>query len=138
MIDTKMHGFRYREALVGFGGTPSLWWMHFLKKGFYHCIVALGKGRQWILIDPLIHYTDLIVINDGNMEGYLKKQGYTVIKTYLREPVRRHLSIMPYTCVETVKRFVGIRNWRIFTPYQLYRSFLTENRKIILDIGKKV
>lgn len=138
MIGEKLYGFRYREAIIGFGGTPTFWWMRFLKKGFYHCVVALGAGHQWILIDPLLHYTDAVVIENGNVERYLRKQGYQTLHVTIQEPAKRCLQLMPYTCVETAKRFIGLQNRWIWTPYQLYRKILSINRKKILDIGKKV
>lgn len=132
----RCHGFRYSRAVVGFGGTPSLWWMRFLKKGFYHCVVALGSGRQWLLIDPLLHYTDAIMIDDGDAECFLRKQGYRTLRVRITEP-RRRFRLRPYTCVETAKRFLGLEAPHVWTPYQLFR-FLIKNRKIILDNDPKV
>ncbi len=125
MIGPTCAGHRKTKALIGFGGTPTFWWMRFLKKGFYHCVVALGDSDSgWILIDPLAHYTDLILITDGDMRGFLLAHGYKIVETPLQIPTRRRLKIMPYTCVETAKRFVGINNRRIWTPYQLYRFLM--------------
>lgn len=138
MIGPKCAGHRQTTALIGFGGEPTFWWMRFLKKGFYHCVVALGDAYGgWVLIDPLAHYTDLILITDGDLKGYLFARGYRVVTTQINPPAAHKLKIMPYTCVETAKRFVGISDRRIWTPYQLYR-YLIKNRKIILDIGIKV
>ena len=136
MIGQRLKGFRYRQAVVGFGGEPTLWWMRFLKKGFYHCLIALGENRNWILIDPLLSQTDLIVIRDSDVERFLKLKGYKTLRVPIQKPKRR-LIPMPYTCVETVKRFCGISSFFIWTPYQLYH-FFCKNKKKILDIRKKV
>ncbi len=136
MKQEKCHGYRYEQAVIGFGGTPTLWWMRFLKKGFYHCVIAIGAERQWILIDPLLHYTDTIVIDDGDVEKFLHKQGYQTLRVFLEEPLR-HFRLRPYTCVETAKRFLGLDAPNVWTPYQLY-LFLTKNRKIILDKEIKI
>lgn len=125
MIGPTCAGHRETQALIGFGGQPTFWWMRFLKKGFYHCVVALGSTRSgWVLIDPLAHYTDMILITDGDLTGYLKAHGYRVVVTDVVPPPRCGFHIMPYTCVETAKRFVGITDRRIWTPYQLYRHLI--------------
>ena len=130
MIGTHLNGYRYHKAIVGFGGRPTLWFMRFLKKGFYHCILAIGNEKEWIIIDPLLHFTDLIMIKDSDIRQFFKKHGYRFVETEILEPKNIQLRVMPYTCVETVKRFIGVEKSRIFTPYQL---FCYLNKKI----GKK-
>ncbi|MBR4926733.1 MAG: hypothetical protein IKY98_00230 [Alphaproteobacteria bacterium] len=122
-------GYRYPFALVGFGGTPRFWWMHFLKKGFYHCFVALGNGFEWILIDSLSHFTDAIVLKNVNIEAVLTQKGYRLIRTTPDIPPYSRAQLMPFTCVETVKRFLGIKNRYILTPYQLYNFLLLKKGK---------
>lgn len=122
MFGQRLNGFRYTHAIIGFGGEATLWWMRFLKKNFYHCVIALGNGKDWILIDPLLNQTDLIVILDSDIETFLQLKGYKTIHTEVKNPPR-HFIPMPYTCVETVKRFCGISDFKIWTPYQLYRFF---------------
>lgn len=126
MKNNALKGYRYPYALVGFGGRPRIWWMKYLKKGFSHCFVVLGNGFEWILVDPLAHYTDVIVLKNVNVKGYLKSNGYKIIQTTPGIPNNTKPFLMPYTCVETVKRFLGIKNRLILTPYQL---FLFLNRK---------
>ena len=43
-------------------------------------------------------------------------KNYTDVNLSLPMPYLR-----PFTCVEVVKRVLGIKRWSIFTPYQLYR-----------------
>jgi len=136
MIGQRLNGFRYKQAIIGFGGEPTLWWMRFLKKGFYHCLIALGDNDNWILIDPLLSQTDLVIIHDSDVETFLRLKGYKTIRTSVQKPKRR-LVPMPCTCVETVKRFCGISSFFIWTPYQLY-CFFHKNKKKILDIGKEM
>ena len=130
MIKEHLDGYRFERAVVGFGGTPTLWWMHFLKKGFYHCIVALGRQNEWLIIDPLLHFTDAIMIRNIDIKRFFKKHGYRFVEVSLNEPNYKRLRVMPYTCVETVKRFIGVEKALIFTPYGL---FCYLNKKI----GKK-
>ena len=120
MIKERLNGYRFEKAVVGFGGQPTLWWMLFLKKGFYHCFVALGRQNEWIIIDPLLHFTDVILVRDINIYSFFKKRGYRFVDVLLKEPQKIRLRVMPYTCVETVKRFIGVDKSFIFTPYRLF------------------
>ena len=68
-------GYRYPFAYVAFGGEKRRWWMNFLKKGYYHCALILGKGHEWILIDPLVHFTDIIVLKNVSVLSFFKEKG---------------------------------------------------------------
>lgn len=128
-MTNKMEGYRYPLAFIGFGGTPRFWWMHFLKKGFYHCFIILGNGYHWILIDSLSHFTDAIILKNVDIPKSLNDLGYRVICCTTAEPARSKAFLMPFTCVETVKRFLGIKNRFILTPYQLYKFLLIKKGK---------
>ena len=121
MILSSLCGYRYDRAVVGFGGKPTLWWMRFLKKGFYHCIVALGNGKEWTVIDPLLHYTDLFVLKNTDIKKFFLTHEYRIVELPLKEPKKIQLRVMPYTCVETAKRFLGVEKSLIFTPYSLFK-----------------
>lgn len=116
--------YRYPLAFVGFGGQPTGWWTRFLKKGFYHCLIVLGNGREWVLVNPLAHYTDVIILKSFNVKKSLERAGYLVCSTIPGIPADTRWMFRPYTCVETVKRFLGIKKPFILTPYQLF-LFLT-------------
>ncbi len=118
-------GYRYPFAIVGFGGRRTKWWMRFLKKGFYHCVLVLGNGYEWIFIDPLAHYTDAIILRDIDVISFLKKNGYQVLTAQPEIPQDTRMRFRPYTCVETVLRFLGIKSPFILTPYQLF-CFLSQ------------
>ena len=124
MIAVRLNGYRYQRALVGFGGHPTFWWQHFLKKGFYHCLVALGEGKNWILLDPLAQCLDVLVLHDTQLKEYLTLRGYQVIETVVQEPRAHALRIRPFTCVETVCRILGLSEAFILTPYQLFKHLI--------------
>ena len=121
MKNIMAQGYRYPFAYVAFGGTKTRWWMRFLKKGFYHCALVLGDGRDWILIDPLGGFTDMIVLKNTAIIRILKMKGYRLIRTTPHMPQDIDIQLRPMTCVETVKRFLGIRRAEIWTPYQLFK-----------------
>ena len=103
--------------------------MRLLKKGFYHCFVVLGNGYEWILIDTLSHFTDIIVLKNVDIKKALTNQGYQLIRTTPVIPNVSRAILMPFTCVETAKRFLGIKNRFILTPYQLFKFLLKKKGK---------
>lgn len=127
MKNTKLAGYRYPFAYVGFGGESRFWWMRFLKKDFYHCFVVLGNGYEWILIDTLSHFTDILVLKNVDIKKALKAHGYKLIRTTPHIPETSRAVLMPLTCVESAKRFLGIKNRFILTPYQLFK-FLSQKK----------
>lgn len=120
MKETLSCGYRYPFAYVAFGGQQNHWWTRFLKRGFYHCILILGNGMEWIVIDPVVHYTDLIILKNTDVRGFFHQRGYTLVRTTPRIPRAIKARLAPSTCVETVKRFLGIQNHFLVTPYQLF------------------
>ena len=134
MIHTaSIHAYRYPFAYVAFGGNPTRWWTRFLKKGFYHCALLIGNGFEWLLIDPVAHYTDLILIRRKNAPQVLKEKGYRLVRTTPIIPKEIKFYFRPLTCVETIKRFLGITTPKIWTPYQLFLYLKSQKRKIFLD-----
>ncbi len=121
-------GYRPAFAYVAFGGEVSHWWTKFLKKGFYHCFLIFGNGREWYIIDPLIHFTDLIIVKTQNIEHFFKEKGYILVRTTPTVPNKIKLSLRPCTCVETVRRFLGVQDKKIWTPYQLF-CFLMKKKE---------
>ena len=121
MKTTVAEGYRYPFAYVAFGGTRTHWWTLFLKKGFYHCALLLGNGREWVLIDPLVHFTDMIVLKNVKIRDVMADKGYRLVRTTPCVPPIRSALFRPVTCVETVKRFLGIYQPKIWTPYQLFK-----------------
>ena len=121
MKTTLSEGYRYPFAYVAFGGRRTRWWMRFLKRGFYHCALVLGNGREWILIDPLVHFTDMIVLRNTPLCEVFRKKGYRLIRTTPHIPPLTRTQFRPLTCVEVVKRFLGINQPFIWTPYQLFK-----------------
>lgn len=116
-------------ALVGFVDNAGLWWLRWLRPGFRHCFVAVKDGPAWIVLDPLSHHTRLAAIAVDDLAGHYRAAGVTVIATHLRPPPPRPAPWRPYTCVEAVKRVLGIHATGIFTPRQLY-LWLQKQEKI--------
>ena len=111
-------------ALVVFSGQTDLRYLKFLKPGFRHCVVILKSHDRWISIDPLAHMTRIDLHKlyaDNDLSSLLSESDLTVVPTYLREAALVPSPPMLCTCVEVVKRILGIQCWHVLTPWQLYR-----------------
>lgn len=113
-------------AWVVFSGEAELPWLKILRPGFRHCFALLNDGRHWVTLDPLSNYTDINVHDlppDFNLPEWMIERGLIVV----RAPVRRTAAAapwMPHTCVEAVKRVLGLHARCILTPWQLYKYLL--------------
>lgn len=122
------------RAYVAFGGQADLPWLKFLKPGFRHCFVVLEAADCWVLYEPLSHRTEITVIQTQpsfDPAAWLRHFDYTVVPTTIQPPVRKAAPWRPFTCVEAVKRVLGIRARNIFTPWQLFEFFREQNEKVI-------
>ena len=119
---------------VVFSGETEIRWLRLcLKPGFRHCYVLINDGGGWITYDPLAHKTEIAVHRNTksgfDLPGWLKGRGLHVVQVNLNEPPKKRLQPAVYTCVEAVKRVIGLRNWFILTPYQLYKSLIKQQLK---------
>ena len=111
------------RVLVGFSGETHLSWLRCLRPGFRHCFAVVDIGGRWLLYDPASHQTRLQPVVAGGLAGVLRwldASGVTVVCRRTAEAPRRTAPIRPYTCVEAVKRLLGIHAPRVHTPWQLY------------------
>ncbi len=111
-------------ALVVFTGDTCLSCLKVLKPGFRHCFVAVCRTGHWIICDPLCHRTDLLVIDRdmaADLASWYRQHGLTVVATQVRAAPLRIAPFRPFTCVEAVKRVLGIHARSVNTPWQLYR-----------------
>lgn len=112
-------------ALVVFADDSSLRRLRPLRRGFRHCFVVVCSGAGWVICDPLSHRTDLAIVTGltaDELTQWYRRHGLRVVATRLRPAPRRPAPIRPYTCVEAVKRVLGMHAPWVLTPWQLYRS----------------
>ena len=113
------------RAWVVFTGKTELKRLRWLKRGFRHCYLLFHDGRGWYSFDPLAHCTEFAVhsqLEAGfDLPLWLARRGLTVVPAAIETPPPRPAPLMPFTCVEAVKRLLGIRDRRVFTPWRLYR-----------------
>lgn len=131
------HGFR-GKALVVFSGQADLRWLRLLRPGFRHCFVVLETPDGWISLNPMAHRTDLAVLpvtDAGDLARWYRAHGLTVLETLPRLPPRRQAPWRPFSCVEAVKRVLGIHDGFVLTPWQLFRYIDLRGKKSLTDTG---
>jgi len=114
-------------AIVVFAGEASLKWLRLLRPGFRHCFVLVRRRGCWVIYDPLSHRTDLAVIAGPSLSElaqWYREKGLRVIETPVRRAPMRSAPLRLFTCVEAVKRVLGIHAPWVTTPWQLYRHLL--------------
>lgn len=117
-------------AIVVFGPS-TLRYLQFLKPGYQHCLVATQSVGHWQLLDPLSNGTEVTGLGEltpAEIISVFTRQGLDAIAVQRRPPVMREMPIAPYTCVEVVKRVLGIRARRVQTPWQL-RCYLDRRQR---------
>ena len=123
-------------AVVGFSDAERPRWLCLLAKGFRHCFALVRVSGRWVMINPMSHWTDVAILAEAadgataaEMVRTLEARGLAAVACAIAEPSRRSGPPAPFTCVEVVKRILGIREPLVLTPRQLFR-FLVENQSI--------
>lgn len=120
-----------RRALVIFGGDVDLYWLRLLRPGFRHCFVLLECDDKWLLYNPLSSGTELDVWpfqHEQCLRAWFVRHGYEVVDETVRPLGSKAMPWAPFSCVEAVKRALGVRAPWVMSPWQLYR--LLQKNKI--------
>ncbi|MBI1243602.1 MAG: hypothetical protein GC202_01225 [Alphaproteobacteria bacterium] len=122
-------------ALVAFTDRTEIAWLRGLRRGFRHCAIWVRAGDFWIAHEALSHqcYVGVLAaVDTRQLRAGLRAAGYRVVKARIAAAPRRLAPVLPLTCVEGVKRLLGIHSWRILTPWQLYRYLIRRHRNLHL------
>ena len=109
----------------------------FLKDGFRHCgVVIMGKNNLCCIIEAtfggLFVHTLCHTKDDRKViEKYFKEGGwkYAVLTEANQFNERFNTTIL--TCVTLIKQLLGVRNWWVQTPHQLYKYLLNNGAEEI-------
>ncbi len=107
-----------------FADDTTLNCLRLLRRGFRHCFVAVASGEGWIICDPRSPCTDLAFVTgfeQAEVAAWYRKRGLCVVETCTRQAPLRLAPIRLFTCVEAVKRVLGVHAPWVLTPWQLYR-----------------
>lgn len=123
------------RAVVVFAEETRLPKLRRLKPGFRHCFAYMAQPEGWIGIDPLSHRIEIRGFPgwdaQADLAAHLRGLGQCALTVPVLQPPRRLAPPLPFSCVETVKRLVGLHSWSARTPWELF----LELRKISLDYG---
>ena len=117
-----------REALVVFEDRSDARLLRWLRPGFRHCFCLTGGDRRWTLCDPLKSHLAIASIDGltaADLALHLGVPGRRVLHGMLATAdISAGPGLRPLTCVEIVKRLIGLPARSVITPYQLYRRLL--------------
>ncbi len=124
----------HQKAWVIFSGDTDIRWLKIFKPGFRHCFILLNDGVRWMSIDPLSPYTDIEIHHHIDaqfpLSEWLESKGYQASQASINKKHKRPAPWMFCTCVEAIKRILGIHNIFIMTPWQLHQYLNKNNSKI--------
>lgn len=125
-------------ALVVFSGEADLKWLKILKPGFRHCFATLEDGPRWIIYNPLSHKTEITVVETDDvfrLMRFYRKREFRVVPWLVESALPKPAPWGPYTCVEAIKRVLGIHASRVLIPWNLYNFPKNEKKYFFLDIA---
>jgi len=107
------------------------WYNKYLKKGFAHCY-ALGLCEDtWVIVNP----TDAVLdIELRPVADYPTARAYVgeyakIIRVEVSLPSEHSSwSFGVMSCVDVMKKLIGLKAWWIVTPWQLYKELSDEQR----------
>lgn len=125
MNNQSLPHYAAQNAWVVFTGETDWPWLRLLRRGFRHCFIIINDGNGWVSLDPLLNHTDVQVYRhlpaDFDLPSWLKGRGLLVMRADLDRTKKRPAPLMFFTCVEAVKRVLGLHARFVLTPWQLYR-----------------
>ena len=122
-----------RDALVVFCDQTGVWWLRILRRGFRHCFVMVQFETGWVLYNPLSNGTQIDLwtgVSEDALWTWLEAQGFRCVRTRVHGVQGRAWPWRPFTCVEAVKRTLGLNAPWVVTPWSLFRALQKQ-------IGKK-
>lgn len=121
------------RAVVVFSEETRLPKLRRLKPGFRHCLAYLRLETGWIGMDPLSHVWEIRHFPDwdrgADLAAHLRRLGQCALTVPIFRPPARLAPPLPVSCVEAVKRLIGLHSWSVRTPWELFLHL----EKICLD-----
>jgi len=115
------------ECFVIFTKSRSKHWLFkFIDSEIQHVyIMKKSEGGQfWTIINPLFSHTriETVLVDDFiHPRCYTGDNAVIVPIKSIVDTEQQKWSFCIFNCVEVVKSFLGIKNFFILTPYQLYK-----------------
>lgn len=102
------------------------WYFKWFKPGFTHCYIMKKSegGCFWLVVNPVWSH---VIVDYRSVETFPTVRDYAGSHALVLEykafidPYSKVWALGVNSCVDVVKRFLGIRRFTLFTPYQLYK-----------------
>ncbi len=117
-----MRPFGWSFALVVFYGRTQIPYLRLLRRGYRHCLAVVQTADGWVLLNPLSNFTEVATLPKLRPDALLAAFAADRVEAVPAQrlaPVYRPHPWMPYSCVEAVKRVLGLRDRGVLTPWQL-------------------
>jgi hypothetical protein len=99
------------------------WIFKLINPDMQHCYMVKEDLGLWVIIDSACNATTVrteLVDDYPHIRDLCPNSVILAVSTRIKaDEYKWHLGIN--SCVDVCKGVLGISNWRIFTPYQLYR-----------------
>jgi len=108
----------FEDRCAGFG-------FRWLRSGFRHCFCLLRRPVGWIVCDPVKSRTRLEVVapyDEPTLLNHYRERDMVALAGTCLDVRPGWLAFRPLTCVEVVKRVIGLHAPLVWTPHQLYRA----------------
>jgi len=122
----------YQTSVIAISGITQIPWLKLLKPGFRHCFAIIQQGEHWIICEGLSDRVQINQITTEQLPAYLASLCSNGIRLHVvrtrRSGIGGSWMFRPFTCVELVKRLCDVRDRLMFTPHQLHRFLLEQNK----------
>ncbi len=123
------------EALIIFEDRPDSFWLRLLRPGFRHCFCLLRQPSGWLLLDSRSRGFEARQVPPCGADSLVRafsELGAHVIGMARGSTPNRRLPPAPFSCVELVKRAIGVTHAAILSPFQLYRTLSADPRCLLV------
>lgn len=106
-----------------FGNQTDLPWLRLLRPGFRHCWAVVELPLGWLILDPLAGCLDVQFhpySRLADLPGWYAGQGLPLVPICLPHGPQSPAPWAPLTCVELIKRLLGLHQRWVLTPWQLF------------------
>lgn len=111
------------RAVVVFSGESDLMILRLLKPGFRHCCALIEAGKYWVFYNPTSRGTEIAVFKGLTIDlivSWFTGNGHVVVCSRVADAPPCLAPIRAFSCVEAVKRVMGIHAPWVLTPWQLF------------------
>jgi hypothetical protein len=112
----------------------------FTKPGFRHCFAFryLAKADLWVVVDWSNRGLSLGTVPKEAVDLIIiavNQSGGAFLEILAKPQNSRVIPPLPLYCVTAIKELVGLRDWRVITPWQLYCALLRRGAQRMFDLS---